>query len=983
MKKITFIFILLSFLIKAGNPPAIIFKENKGQWPEKVLFGTEILNTKFYVNKNSFNYCIYKPEEYIQMFGRHKAEEKLPVVHGHNYEVEFVNADLTRSTKSQEQSEYYNYFLGKDKSKWASNVKAFGNVLFNEVYKGIDLKLYSNNVNLKYDFIVKPNANTNSIRLNFNYTNGIEIINDELVIKTSVGNMIERAPLAYQIINGIKKQILCKYTLLDKTTVGFTFPAGYNKNYELVIDPVVVVCSYSGTTNYAFGDACTYDAAGNIYVGAEAEVGYPTTLGAFQLNGHAGVLTSGNTIYYVDDIVISAYNSTGSAKFFSTYIGGDDVDYPLDIMVKNNEIIIYGGTGSLNYPCTPTAFDTSYNYSVANGYDYDIVISKLNMTGTSLLASTYVGGTKSELTNYYTSSINWGWNAGQIQCDDKGNVFIIGGTNSNDFPVTSSVISGTLQGVLDVFVFKINNTLSNLIWSTYLGGTSNETGSSIQLDGTGGIYCFGSTSSLNFPTTPGAYNVTKNGPGVSQDLFVTHIDSLGKTILASTFLGTTQSDDAYLMELDRNNNVYLVGCHSSPSLFTASPGTYSNPNGYNFIYKLNSTLSFLSFKTKFGYPPPPISPAPSPYLAFSALKVDSCEKIYIGGWAKNMLPTTPNALQPFGGGPTDLYIAQFNQNCSSLAFASFFGGAKTNSLTGTCSNCIGEMTGVADFDNKGYFYSAIGIPGGLPTTSNAYQMTWVNTSTFVPANDAFVKIDLQTHVNATSSYGASITGCPPFTPTFVSTTNTGTTYWNLGNGVTTTKDTVSTTYTNLGTYNVLLVVTDTTTCNRYDSIKSILNVINPTTFDLGDDVPTCFNTPVLLKSNVTAVTYSWNTGQTTPDIYAEPGAYTLTINNGGCNTSDQINVIIGEAPLSKRFPNVITPNGDNINDMVELKKYNFDEVDLRIYDRWGREVYATKDPVAEWHSENLNSGTYYYVAEYRSSCIGKFAQDKGFISIFK
>jgi len=288
--------------IKAGNPTSIIFKENKGQWPVRVLFGTEILNTKFYVNKNSFNYCIYNPEEYIQGFGRHKPTGEETSIHGHNYEVTFIGADLSSTVKNNERPEYYNYFLGKDRTKWAGNVKAYENIRFTEIYKGIDLKLYSNSINLKYDFIVKPNANVNLIQLNFNYTDGIEIINDELIIKTSVGNTVEKEPFAYQMINGIKKQVKCKYALLDKNTIGFIFPDGYNKNYELIIDPVVVVCSYSGATNYAFANNCTYDASGNIYIAGEADINYPTTVGAFQINYQSLQSTWG----YMD-VVVTAY----------------------------------------------------------------------------------------------------------------------------------------------------------------------------------------------------------------------------------------------------------------------------------------------------------------------------------------------------------------------------------------------------------------------------------------------------------------------------------------------------------------------------------------------------------------------------------------------------------------------------------------------------------------------------------------------------
>jgi gliding motility-associated-like protein len=964
------VYLFISAFVKAGTP-SIIFKENKGQWPEKVLFGTEILNTKFYVNKNSFNYCIYNPEEYIKIFGKHKSDEKPSVVHGHNYEVNFVGADLTKFIKKEEQADYYNYFLGKDRNKWASNVKAFGNVLFTEIYKGVDLKLYGNSVNLKYDFIVKPNANVNLVHLNFNYTDGIEIINDELIIKTSVGNTVEKAPFAFQIINGIKKQIKCKYSLLDKTTIGFVFPEGYNKNYELIIDPVVVVCSYSGATNYAFGDCSTYDANGNIYVGAEADVGYPTTPGAFQMNYQSLTSDWGHI-----DLVVSVYNSNGSAKIFSTYIGGDYADFPLDIMVKNNEIVIFGATTSSNYPCTITAFDTILN-SPAGAYNYDILISKLNMTGTALLASTYVGGTNNDFFNpFYLNP--WSWAFGEMECDDSGNVYIIGATNSNDFPVTTGVISSTLKGTTDAFVFKINTTLSNLIWSTYLGGSLSESGVSIKLDGSGGVYCFGSTSSLNFPTTTGAYNIIKNGSSATSDFYISHINSTGTAFLSSTYLGTSAQDAASLMQLDQNNNVYLVGGCSSPSALVPSPGVYSNPNGYNTIYKLNSSLSNLAYQTKFGFPPPPISPAPSPYVSYSALKIDSCERIYIAGFGSNLFPTTPNVFQTYGGGPTDLYIAQFNQNCASLSFASYFGGPNSNAFGWNG----GEGTGLADFDNKGYLYSAMGIPGGLPTTPGAYAMTWVNTSTWVVCNDAFVKIDMQSHINATSSYGSNIIGCPPFTPTFVSTTNTGSTYWDLGNGTTSFNDSVSTTYTNLGTYNVLLVVTDTNTCQRTDSIKSILNVINPIEFDF-EDISTCLDTKALIQANVTAVTYSWSTGQTTPNIYVFPGTYTLTINNGGCNSSAEVSVIVAEPKLSERFPNVITPNGDNINDWIDFIKYNFNEVEFYVYDRWGRERYKITKPDEKWNPNDLDNGTYYYVANYKSSCTGKFATDKGFISVFK
>jgi gliding motility-associated-like protein len=206
----------------------------------------------------------------------------------------------------------------------------------------------------------------------------------------------------------------------------------------------------------------------------------------------------------------------------------------------------------------------------------------------------------------------------------------------------------------------------------------------------------------------------------------------------------------------------------------------------------------------------------------------------------------------------------------------------------------------------------------------------------------------------------------------------------LGDGTTTTFDTITHTYTNLGTYNVLLLVTDTNTCNRTDSIKSILNVINPTVFSLGNVDSLCMGHAILLRSNVTAVTYSWSTGQTQPNIYVnQPGTYTLTINNGGCSSSASVKVVLGERKFSDRFPNVITPNGDNINDWVYFSRYDLEELEFILYDRWGKQRYKNTDPNIKWEPNDLENGTYFYVANYKSSCVGKFNTDKGFISIFK
>jgi hypothetical protein len=952
------IFIFLAFsILKAGNPPSIIFKENKGQWPEKVLFGTEFYNVKFYANKSSFNFCIYDQTTFFKSIGRNSEKTK---VKGHNYEVNFVGADLSHFSKTKEQSEYYNYFLGNDKKKWASKVKAYENVTFNSIYKDIDLKLYSHDQNLKYDLIVKKGGDVNSIRLNYQYTDGIELVNSELVIKTSVGNVIEKEPFAYQIINGKQIKVRSEYVLLENNSVGFVFPNGYDKNYELIIDPVVVACSYSGSSVFSYAYACNYDSYGNIYNFAGAEMGYPTTAGAFQL-----------TPISFGDCVVSVFNSTGTAKKFATYLGGDSAERPIDISVINNVITVLGETVSRNYPCSLNAFDT-----ILGGAN-DLVITKIDTSGSTLLASTYVGGSNWE-SIWQFSIAGYPSICGEMVLDKNGNVFVCSNTSSIDFPTTAGAISNVKQGPVDAVAFKLDSTLSNLVWSTYLGGTNLEEGSSLRLDGIGGIYCSGTTNSTNFPTTSGVVSPTKIGFPSGRDMFVTHLNANG-ALIASTYVGTNSDDVVYLMDVDQYNSVYLAGGIANSASLTPTPGTYSNTNSLNTIFKINSSLTSINYKSKFG----PSGSTQQQKLLYTAFKADSCGNIYFAGCAYTGFQTTPDAFQTFGGGYTDMYIAVFNPGFTSLRFATYYGG---NAPPPDGYAIIGEQSdGISHFDSRGVLYLAIAASENLPTLSNAYATSYSNTTTYTRIYiDAFLKVDLKTFVHANSSYGANIYGCPPFNSHFVSSTNTGTSYWDLGDGTTSIQDTISHTYQNLGTYNVLLVVTDTTTCNRTDSIKTLLNVIPPTVFSLGEVDSLCMGHVVFLESNVSAIYYQWSTGQTQPNIYVnQPGTYTLTIHNGGCLSSATVNVVLAERKLADRFPNVITPNGDKVNDWIFFNKYDLEELEFILFDRWGKERAKITNPYEKWEPTDLENGTYYYVANYKSSCTGKFNQDKGFISIFK
>jgi hypothetical protein len=173
----------------------------------------------------------------------------------------------------------------------------------------------------------------------------------------------------------------------------------------------------------------------------------------------------------------------------------------------------------MDFPTTPDAYDRSFN----GGYN-DIFLSKLSSTGESLLYSTYLGGSGRE-------------GSCGIAVDGSDNSIIAGGTSSVDFPTTSDAFSKSLNGSNDVFIAKFNSTGTNLLYSTYLGGSESDSAYRMALDGNGNVYVIGRPSSMDFPTTPDAYDRSFNG-GYS-DAFVTKIQIPYLLTLSSTTGGTT------------------------------------------------------------------------------------------------------------------------------------------------------------------------------------------------------------------------------------------------------------------------------------------------------------------------------------------------------------------------------------------------------------------------------------------------------------
>ncbi|MEO7089000.1 MAG: gliding motility-associated C-terminal domain-containing protein, partial [Bacteroidia bacterium] len=701
----------------------------------------------------------------------------------------------------------------------------------------------------------------------------------------------------------------------------FKIQQSYNNKFPLIIDPTLIFSTFTGSTVDNWGMSATYDAFGDAYTsGIAFGVGYPVTTGAFQGSyaggGHGGIDTTSSFYmgYVHTDISVSKFDPAGSTLLYSTYLGGSNNEQPQSIIVdNNNDLLIFGRTYSSDFPTTPGAYSSTLKGGA------DMIITKFDATGATLLASTYIGGSKDDgvnITSYENvlSSLKYNYSddaRGDILVDNNNNIYIAACTQSSDFPTTSGAFQTTFQGGLqDGCVFKLDASLRTLIWSTFLGGHDDDAAYSMAFDNLQNIFVTGGTVSKNFPTTAGALHTIFQG-GFS-DGFLTHFTNSG-ALMQSTYIGTSGYDQSYFVQTDRYGNPYLYG--QTSGAYPVSAGVYSNPNSGQFIDELNNSLSTTIYSTVFG------SGRGTPDISPTAFLVDKCENIYISGWGGKLygynqptssvigMPITSNAFQPTTN-DGDFYFAVFQRNLASLWYGTFFGGPISQEHVDG---------GTSRFDKSGMMYQAIcGGCGGnsdMPTTPGV----WSNTNKSNNCNNALVKFrfDLTNTVAAYNVFPNPAEGCAPFTVAFTNTSLNGTSYyWNFGDGDTSNLVAPTHTYMNPGTYNVELIGTNPTTCNIRDTAYGIVIVLPPLTINHEPDMTICKGDTV--HFNATGGTsYAWvpptglsNAFIANPVVYPPATtSYTVNISTTACQSSDTINVKVNQnqTHITSSGPTVFCP----------------------------------------------------------------------------
>ncbi|MFO7722926.1 MAG: gliding motility-associated C-terminal domain-containing protein [Bacteroidales bacterium] len=884
----------------------IAFIENKGQWPDQVLYMADINNGHIYVEKGGLTYDFRDEEAFSAFVGYKflapelKNQQKPPtgMVDHFAYRVRFEGASENPVVSASDPYPgIYNYFLGNDPGKWASEVQRFASVRYGNLYPNTDLVIARDESLFKYEFRCHQGSDPSTIRLVYDGVNDLSLKYGNLVITTPLGRVYELKPYAYQVVAGEKQKVECTFRLKNNV---LTYRLGkYDPSLTLVIDPPVrIFASYTGSTADNWGYTATFDDLGYLYSGGNAfNNGYPVSIGAYQSN-YAGATS---------DIAISKFDTTGSFLVFSTYLGGSGTEVPQSLIVNSQgQLFVLGTTGSSDFPVTPGAFDQTFNggpgYTLTSILQYqngsDIIISKLSANGSQLLGSTYVGGsgidglnTQVPLKHNYADDVR-----GEIILDDFDNVVVISSTQSANFPATPGSVQAVKNGGQDAVLFKMDNQLSSMIWGTYLGGNAHDAGYSIASDSQGAIYASGGTSSTDFPVTSGVLqNIYQGG---NCDGWIAKISPNGNTLQHSTFYGASGYDQVYFVDMDNAGNVYVLGQTDATGNTWVTNASWYTLSGGQFISKLNSSLSQKIWSTAFGS-------GNGPDISPTAFMVDLCNRVYLSGWGgpavnhfggTSGLPVTPDAFQ-LTTDNNDYYFMIMKDDASGLAYATFYGGSQS------AEHVDG---GTSRFDSKGRIYQAVcagcGGNSDFPTSPGA----WSNTNNSTNCNLGAVVFDFLTPA-VVADFIDPPSICAPDTITFVNTSQippsaSPTYYWSFGDGTFSSLHSPVKIYTQSGIYQVTLIVADNGACNFSDTITKQVVVLSGISSILTPK-EICKNNSIqigILPINDPSVTYLWtppihlNNSSISNPVASPPStlSYVLMVSNGVCTDTFLQQVIV-------------------------------------------------------------------------------------------
>jgi gliding motility-associated-like protein len=548
------------------------YTQNKGQWDAKILFKSDFKGGSVFLESTAFTFVL-KPADGIDLhahtLANGKMAEELHQFHALKMEFEGATPSHTVETEGQ-QTHYVNYFIGNNPKKWAGNVPLFNKVNYVSLYPGIDAKIFGRGNNLRYDLIISPGADPSLIQLKFSGQDQLSLRNGDLIIKTSVGEFVQEAPYVYQELNGRKQKVECSYTL-SENKISFSLD-NYNKNLPLIIDPTFVFATYTGATSDNWGASASYDALGNAYTaGISFNTGYPTTTGAFQSSFQGGSVGGPNFDISLSkfspngNLLLYSTYLGATSKECPQSITVDNV----------GNLIVLARTNSNDFPVTPGAFDTGYHGGLDIVISKFNTTGTALIGSTFVGGSADDGVNITDAYNYGTSlKHNYADDGrGAIHVDNGGNIYVSSSTSSADFPSTGGSYQPAIAGMQDGCVFKMNPALTSMIYCTFLGGSQNDAAYNLAIDSYNQVYITGGTESANFPVSSVA--LQKNYSGSIDGFITHLNFSGGAIIRSSFigtnayeqsyFVQTDKRNNVYLYGQCSGNYTVSPGVYSSPN----------------------------------------------------------------------------------------------------------------------------------------------------------------------------------------------------------------------------------------------------------------------------------------------------------------------------------------------------------------------------------------------------------------------------------
>ncbi len=645
----------------------------------------------------------------------------------------FVGAEATPPLGAAKTEARVNYFVGNDPARWRTDIPTYGEVVYHDLYPGIELRYAGQSGALKYTFVVQPGADVSQIRLAYGGAAGLRL--DEagnLLILAGGSELKDTRPYAYQEIGGRRVEVKAEFALHGVRTCGFVVQA-YDPRYPLVIDPSLDYSTFLGGGSGDYGYDIVVDEAGNTYVtGASSGNGafvtklnpagsvliYSTYLGG---NSGAeagwGIAVDGAGNAYVTgvtesndfptynaydsslsgdkDAFVTKINAAGNYLFYSTYLGGGDKDEGFDIAVDGlGHAYVTGYTKSTGFP-TKEAFQDSCGGCPHN----DAFVTKFNTTGDDLVYSTYLGGIQ-------------GAGGYGIAVDGAGHAYVTGRASS-PFPLLNPYQGQYGGGEVDAFLIKLHTAGSAAFYSTYLGGKNSDFGNDVAVDEAGNAYVTGGTYSPNFPLV-NPYQGACNGCSDYLDVFVTKFNPFGSAMLYSTYLGGTGDDGGVGIAVDGDGNIYVTGHTESPNfpLVNTLQVAYGGGATDAFVTKFNAAGNALLYSTYLG--------GSNEDVGHDIAVNEDGDAHVTGGTRSTNFPIMHPYQGIYGGGDYDAFVAKIGESQIDLSTSSKQVGPTTIVPTGTVTHTLLYTITLANTGDlmADTIYLTDTLPSNLSLTTN-------------------------------------------------------------------------------------------------------------------------------------------------------------------------------------------------------------------------------------------------------------------------